>query len=253
MSDGFSLAAYGSIVEALRNDGYEFRTFTTVDPAARHVVMRHDIDMDIETALPMAELEAELGVPGIYFVLTQSELYSPFSARNRRALLQVLAAGHEVGLHFDVSLYPEATTDELDDLCAQECGALEAVIDRPVTMVSFHRPAPGLIGLDRPIGGRAHAYQPRYFADLAYRSDSRGRWNPLSPLERTAGEPAAMQVLTHPIWWTGPPEESVVQRLERLLADKRELLHAELAANCRPYAEHVGLADKGRTEPFSSR
>lgn len=253
MSDGFSLDAYRSIIQALSASGCHFRTFHDFDPAEHHVVMRHDIDMDIETALPMAELEAELAVPGTYFILTRSELYSPFSARNRRAMERLLASGHEIGLHFDVSLHPDAGIDELDELCAQECDTLGRAIDQPVTIVSFHRPAAGLIGLDRPIGGRAHAYQPRYFSQMAYRSDSRGRWNPLSPLERSPQDPPAMQLLTHPIWWTGPEDESVVERLERLLADKHALLHAELAANCRPYADHFGIEDKARTEPFSGR
>ena len=252
MSDGFSLVTYRAIAEALAAGGYEFHTFETFDVRAQHAVMRHDIDMDLDTALPLAELEMELGIPGSYFVLTRSELYSPFSTRGRTALREILAMGHEIGLHFDVSLHPDATSEDLDDLCHEECTALEQATGRSVTMVSFHRPAPGLIGLDRTIGGRMHAYQPRFFSEMAYRSDSRGRWNPLSPLERTEQDPPAMQILTHPIWWNSSPEETAVQRIERLLTAKGELLQAELAANCRPYAEHLGIADKARHEPFST-
>ena len=253
MSDGFSLRTYREIATALREDGYTFRTFHDFDPEARHAVMRHDIDMDLTTALPMASLEADLGIPGIYFVLTRSELYSPASTAGRGALRGLHDAGHEIGLHFDVSLYPQASTDDLDDLCSAECDVLEQITGRAVTMVSFHRPAPGLIGLDRTIGGRKHAYQSQYVTGMTYRSDSRGRWNPLSPLQRNEGDPPAMQILTHPVWWNSLAEETVVERLERLLDAKRDLWRSELAANCRPYAEHLGIEDKARTEPFSGR
>ena len=56
----------------------------------------------------------------------------------------------------------------------------------PVTMVSFHRPAPELLGHAAPLGGRAHAYQPRFFSDMGYCSDSRGRWGHGHPLEHPA-------------------------------------------------------------------
>ena len=251
MSDGFSLATYRSIVESLVADGYEFRTFHDFDPAARHAVMRHDIDMDLDTALAMSALESELGIRATYFVLTRSDLYSPFSARGRVAIAQLLEDGHEVGLHFDVSLHPEAGIEDLDDLCAHECAALATVTGQDVSIVSFHRPASALIGLDRTIGGRIHTYQPRFFSQMTYRSDSRGQWNPLSPLERAADDPPALQILTHPVWWNSASDEAVIARLDRLLAEKAAVLRSELAANCRPYAEHLGLSDKARTEPFS--
>ena len=142
--------------------------------------------------------------------------------------------GHRIGLHFDAALYPNDLAS-LDEACRRECDALEQLLGRAVEMVSLHRPAKTLLGLDRTLGGRAHCYQPRWFKHIGYCSDSRGAWghgHPLCHSAVTAGR--ALQLLTHPIWWTGDAG-TPVDKLTLFVDARTHLLRDELAAHCRVF------------------
>ncbi len=251
----FTLAGYRALLQAFLDRGYRVRTFDEAEPAERHLILRHDLDMSLEAALPVAEVEAQLGLSAVFFVLLRSEFYNPHTPRARGIIDRLRSLGHDVGLHFDASLYDQHDLDDLDRAAAAECAALERAMDAPVRMISFHRPAPALIGLDRLLAGRDHAYRPRYISDMGYCADSRGAWHHGHPLDHLAvAEGRALQLLTHPIWWTGTAEEGPVEKLERFLAERRTLLQQELAANCEPYRWHVGsTVDGDRTAVTSCR
>jgi hypothetical protein len=228
-SNEFSAAGYRALIRALLKRGYAVRGFVDADPGARHLILRHDIDMSIEAALPLAEMETSLGVGASYFVLLRSELYSPFAPSGLSALKRIAALGHEIGLHFDAALYPETA---LESAAEHECAILEAMTEGPVRTISFHRPAPSLLGRVGTLAGRRHAYEPRFFRDMGYCSDSRGRWRHGRPLDHPAiAEGRALQLLTHPIWWQGPPAAPPA-RLDALLDARMETLDRTLAAHC---------------------
>lgn len=242
--EDFTLDAYRRLLEALRGRGYAARGFADADPGERHVILRHDLDMSIGAALPIAGIERELGVRATYFVLVRTEMYNPFSRRAQALLGEIAGLGHEIGLHLDASPYGDDLA-ALDAAAAAECRVLETIIGRPVAVISFHRPAGALLGLEAEMAGRMHAYQPRFFRDMGYCADSRGAWRHGHPLEHPAlAEGRAIQLLTHPIWWTGAagaPE----QRLTRFLEDRFRFLDNELAAQCAAHkAEQRTKEDK---------
>ena len=164
----------------------------------------------------------------------------------RHVLQRILELGHQAGLHFDASLYA-GDRDSLEAACAEECGLLEACIGRPVEMVSFHRPAQALLGSESLLAARRHTYEPRFFREMGYCSDSRGDWHRGQPLAHAAvSDGRALQLLTHPIWWVALPGESVAQRLDRLSAEQHDRFRRELALHCEPYREALDLAfDRG--------
>ncbi len=245
MREDFSLDGYRRLVAALRERGYEVRGYGDAAPDAKHLILRHDIDMSIELAVALAGVERELGVSATYFALVRSELYNPFSGRGREGLRRLLALGHAVGLHFDAALHPD-DPDALEEACAEECGLLEACLGRPVEMVSFHRPAASLLGREATIAGRHHAYEPRFFRDMGYCSDSRGDWHHGHPLEHDAvAAGRALQLLTHPIWWVAEPGETEIARLERLAREQDEAYRRELAAQCEPFRATLARGSAG--------
>lgn len=232
----FSLSGYRDLIENFLARGYAVRDFEAADPSAKDLILRHDIDMSIDAARRLARIERDCGVSGSYFVLMRSGLYNPWSAASCEALHDIMGMGHAVGLHFDASLYPEDRAS-LDRACASECSALETVLDAPVTMVSFHRPSAVLLADPDPVGGRAHTYQPRFFTDIGYCSDSQGAWRFGHPLEHEAAcAGSALQLLTHPIWWQEDPASGPVETLDRFVARHQSAYRDELAANCKPYA-----------------
>jgi hypothetical protein len=234
MSAAFTPERYAELLRALLVRGYTVTGYAGAEPSSRHLVLRHDLDMSLQAAEPIAQVEAALGVGAHYFVLLRTEMYNPFSAAARATLDRIRGLGHEIGLHLDTSLYghdPEA----LEQAVARECGALEDAAGAPVRVVSFHRPAEALLGYGKTLAGRRHTYEPRFFKDIGYCSDSRGGWHHGAPLDHPAvAQGRALQLLTHPIWWTGAPSEPI-GRLGRFLEMRRALLDSELARNCSIY------------------
>ena len=159
----FTLAAYKVLLEALLDRGYEVRGYADADPQQRHLILRHDIDMSLEAALPVAEIENSLGLRAHYFVLLRTEMYNLFSARAREILLALRRLGHEIGLHLDASLYGNELA-ELDKAAEMECRVLEAATGAAVRTISFHRPAKSLLDYPQALAGRLHAYQPKFFS-----------------------------------------------------------------------------------------
>lgn len=231
MTIPFTLDGYDRLLHELLARDYLVRDFHDADPAARHLILRHDIDMSVDAARIMAEREAELGVRAVYFVLLRSELYNAWSEAAAAGLDAIAAAGHEIGLHFDASLYGEEA-DALDQAAAAECAVLETINGEPVRTISFHRPAPALQARAGAIAGRRHAYEPRFFTEMGYCSDSRGGWHHGAPLDNPAvANGTALQLLTHPVWWVGdatPPED----RLTSVLDGRLRALDQAMADNC---------------------
>ena len=235
MDSEFTLAGYRAIVEALLRKDYEVRGFADAESEKRHLILRHDLDMSIQMAVPMAELERSLGVAATYFVLMRTEFYNPYSPSSVRDLKRLLAWGHDIGLHFDPALYPEDRAI-LDKGAIEECVALESITGRPVNVISLHRPGKSqqgklIYGQKGTLGGRRQADEPIYFHNMAYCSDSRGGWHYGHPLEQGAvTEGRALELLTHPIWWISPGKDPA-EKLAQFLAQRNQVLDHAMGDN----------------------
>jgi len=237
MGTEFTLAGYETLIRHLFGLGYAVRGYADAVSTSPHLILRHDIDMSLHAAVAMAEREAAMGVTATYFVMLRSELYNPLSGDGLQAMGRLRDLGHEIGLHLDASLYADGegavTEAAIDDGAARECTILEAAIGSPVQVISFHRPAKALLGSPDPIAGRRHAYEPRYYSDMAYCADSRGAWHHGHPWDHPAvASLTALQLLTHPIWWCRDEPEEPSRRTARFLAERVAILDSELAVNC---------------------
>lgn len=224
----FSKEGYATLLNSLASFGYEVRRFSDADSASPHLILRHDVDISLAKAAEMAALERSLGVTSTYFVLLRTEMYNALSRDNLAAIEDIRAAGHDIGLHFDCSIYADNDA-ALDAAARKECDILERAIEAPISVVSFHRPAGGLIGRADRVGGRLSAYSARFVKDIGYVSDSRGEWRYGQPLDHPAvSARRALQLLTHPIWWMGF-QAMPVAKLDQFLAERESFLDEELA------------------------
>lgn len=228
-ANSFTPRGYAALLAALTGRGYAVRGFADADPAARHVILRHDVDFSLSAAGAMAEQESELGVRSTYFVLVRTEFYNPLSSEGLGTLARIASLGHAIGLHFDAALYDGA---DLNAAAAREADLLAQAVGGSIDLVSLHRPGPGHVGAAERLGGRLNAYGARFVREMGYCSDSRGGWHHGHPLWHPAvAAGRALHLLVHPFWWQAPalpPPE----RLKRFLAQRLQLLDRELARHC---------------------
>jgi len=242
----FSWNGYRQLIQAFVDQGYEIPPLSDFSPDKPHLLVRHDVDFSMKFALDIAHIEADMGWRAHYFVLLQTEFYNLCSPDDWNRLRLLIELGHDVGLHFDASRYSQ-DVGSLELATATECDVLEQILGRKVTNISFHRPAPSLLGLDRTLAGRDHLYRPRYFSDVAYITDSRGLFRYGHPLDHEAfAAKHAMQLVTHPIWWQEREPVDKMTILDDFLTDRMAILSAETIANCLPYAERKARADARR-------
>jgi hypothetical protein len=192
----FELGHYRELLEAARGGGYRFRFFEG-RPEPGDLFLRHDVDLMLEAAVELAELEAQEGVHATYFLMTESVFYNLASHEGRAALERLRELGHRVGLH---AVWPRAELEERFD---------------PV--VAWHNPDPDYVS--RPLDGLVNVMAPPWFSRETYRSDSNQRWRSGCPHEELAsGSFEWLQLLTHPeIWVYGGAtmRESMLSMLDR--------------------------------------
>ena len=210
MTCAFELTHYSELLDAARAGGYRFASFDR-DPTAGDLLLRHDVDLSLEAAIALAELEAEAGASATYFLMTQSVFYNLASPAGERAVERIRELGHRIGLH---AVWPRAELDERFD---------------PV--VAWHNPDPPY--MREPIDGAVNAMEERFSA--SYRSDSNQHWRSGCPHEDLrAGRFEWLQLLTHPEIWAyrgatmretmlAMLESERERRLEQLAADRIDL------------------------------
>jgi hypothetical protein len=206
MSCAFTLDHYGELLDAARVGGYRFAHFGE-PPGRGDLLLRHDVDLSLDAALRMAELETTAGASATYFLMTESVFYNLGSPEGRAAIGRLRQLGHRVGLH---AVHPNARLDERFD---------------PV--VAWHNPDPEY--MTKPIDGAVNVMQPEYFDPPTYRSDSNQRWRFGCPHEELrAGAFPWLQLLTHPEIWVYPGS-TMGQTMRAMLDAERERRLAQLA------------------------
>jgi hypothetical protein len=111
VSCAFDLDHYRELLEAAQAGGYRFAFFEDA-PQEGTVILRHDVDLSLDAALRLAELEADAGARATYFLMTGSVFYNLSSQEGEHALGRLRELGHRVGLH---AVYPRLDLDDRFD------------------------------------------------------------------------------------------------------------------------------------------
>jgi len=202
----FDLPHYQEILEAAKAGGYRFARFGE-GPGPRDLYLRHDVDLSLDAAIRMAELEHGLGASATYFLMTESVFYNLASREGVAALARLRELGHGVGLH---AVYPNAVLDERFD---------------PV--VAWHNPDPEY--MRAPVAGAINVMEDRYFDPATYRSDSNQHWRSGCPHDDLgAGTFPWLQLLTHPEIWAYEGE-TMGQTMRAMLEAEKERRLQQLA------------------------
>ena len=177
--------------------GYEFKLFDELESSYGTLVLRHDIDFDVELAYECAKIENELGIKSTYFFLLRSEFYNLFEIRTFELVRLIKGLGHEISIHFDPTLYEDFNVG-----LSTESSFFNHLFNVNIKIISLHRPNDFFLKYNLPISGISHTYQDAFFKDVKYFADSTGIWrfgNPLNSEEFNSKK--SIHLLIHPIWW----------------------------------------------------
>lgn len=233
----FSLGHYQRIISIIK-DNYKIRFFCDKPKNfGNQVYLRHDIDLDIDQAVIMAELETEAKIHATYFIQLTSCFYNPLSLENRKKINHISKLGHKLGLHFDHQSLEIGGRGEKDEVaiqfrCLSDFFEMENV-------VSFHRPPKETIGVERDLGhGVVNVYSSQFFQSehLEYISDSGGIWKAGCACKRieSLDKNKNVQLLIHPIWW-GSGFNDPNKTLQLYLQGGMRQLDGNLAKNIKTY------------------
>lgn len=212
----FTYDAYRGLLALLQQKGYGLSNYHNWESVSHSVVLRHDIDYSIDSAVRLGQLEYDLGVQSTYFVLLRTDFYNPASQHSLNMLRSLQSMGHEIGLHFDEKAYPEGTQEETVKRILKERDILERILETPVTTVSMHRPSKATLEADLQIPGMVNSYGKTFFHDFKYLSDSRRHWRePVLEIIRS-GEYERLHILTHAFWY-GKQEETIAAQLSNFI------------------------------------
>ena len=208
MSCTFDLGHYRELLDAATAGGYRFAAFDR-EPQEGDIFLRHDVDLSLEAALSLAQLEQERGARATYFLMTESVFYNLDSQLGRDTLARLRELGHAVGLH---AVHPRAQFDERFD---------------PV--LAWHNPDAEYV--HDPVDGAVNVMQAPWFTRGKYRSDSNQHWREGCPHEELrTGAFEWLQLLVHPEIWVYEGE-TMGETMRAMLDAKREDLVSYLAGD----------------------
>ena len=202
MKTNFTLESYADLLKYFQKK-YKFYSFKEFDNAASDnaIILRHDIDISLKYAFKIAELEASLGIKSTYFLLFSSQYYNILDSENIEIAKKIKQLGHEVGLHYDVSVIKKGGEQNPHLLFDAQIKLLSTLIENPITAIAMHNPS--VLGEDLfRKENYLNVYHKKFTEEIAYFSDSCMAWrdNFVQHLDDN-NFPNRFQLLIHPILW----------------------------------------------------
>lgn len=93
----FTINTYKLLLEALKNQDYQFQTFEQYlnHPATKSIVIRHDVDARPQNSLQLAIIEAQLNIKGTYNFRAKPQSW------DEEIIKEIAKQGHEIGYHYE--------------------------------------------------------------------------------------------------------------------------------------------------------
>ena len=217
----FSMQSYRNLLTSALDVGYEFISFVKAqnltkekpDQNSGTCILRHDIDVNVNFALKMAQLEHDLGISSTYFFMFRSPFYNLSSRYSQDCVEKIIDLGHEIALHYDLgydALKGYSSSRSIREINCQ-IAWMEELFFCDVASVSFHQPSQALLKDGINISPKLNTYEKNLKSKYAYFSDSNRN---ISLLRRYKNKgnlkdkellsvryPEDIQLLIHPIWW----------------------------------------------------
>ena len=102
----FSKRNYIKLLRDFKKNGYSFKNFYNFKNK-NNVILRHDIDFDLNAAVEIAKIEKKEKIRSNFFFMVTSFFYNATSKFNIDRILKIQKLGHHIGLHFNIHNYKD--------------------------------------------------------------------------------------------------------------------------------------------------
>ncbi|MGC6422227.1 MAG: hypothetical protein ACON47_09810 [Flavobacteriaceae bacterium] len=197
------------------------------------VLLRHDIDLSIPSALEIALIEHSFSFKSTFFINIHSDFYNVFEKKSILTLKKIIDLNHSIGIHFDSTYWDIENETELEKKLLLEKTIIKDFLGVEPKSFSFHNPTKEILLYDRDTyAGLKNAYSNDIKKTYKYCSDSNGYWRHENMFDVVIkGNYNDLHLLTHPGWWRNDaikPREKVYQiikaRGEDVLKDYDKIL-----------------------------
>lgn len=213
--EDFTIHHYIEILKSLKTN-YVVSQYHNYIKDQKFAILRHDIDFSPQRALRIANVEFQEGIQSTYFIHIHSEFYNVFEENIYHIILNIIALGHDIGIHFDTHFYSIDSKDSIVSNLNFEKELLEKLFATSIKSFSFHNTNPFILSCqDHDYAGLINTYSSYFQKEVTYCSDSNGYWKYSRMYDLiSSGSAPNLQLLTHPEWWQEEPM-SPWQRIKR--------------------------------------
>lgn len=230
----FSFKHYREIMRSINQKGYKTISFYE-ECSSKHVLVRHDVDIDLDSALEIARIERQENVKATYYIWINSPFYNIFERRYSKIINEILSLGHDIGLHFDETAYEIICEEDILKYIEKECFIINSYFGIQIRSISFHRPSKYVLENNLALGKYINTYSNKYFKEYKYISDSNGIWRDGCGCNLfSENKFDRIQLLTHPIWWKQNHMDGN-KRLINYVQFKLDKLEGDLNSNIKRY------------------
>ena len=180
------------------------------------VLLRHDVDADLQAAVEMARLESNHGIYSTYFMLDTADYW-----QNKHELLtsieSILYYGHEIGWHNNVTTRHIRTQRPIPELINEALNVLRLSGADVIGTASHGDPLCHDYNYvnyqvwntcPHPTERSVHSlsdfgldYEAYFIRRTHYISESGGIWRQCDDIADFKDKGGVLQVLIHPQWW----------------------------------------------------
>jgi hypothetical protein len=215
----FTRANYRSLIRMAKKD-YSFKLFTDdIKSPSGTLLLRHDVDMSLQAALKLAQIEQQENVRSTYFILLTGAFYNVFEKENFDCIKKIIELDHAIGVHFDPVFYQIIDENVMINKLTFERNVLQSLFNISIDTFSFHNPTPNILSNRKSrYGDLINTYSDQIQKNFFYCSDSNGYWrhNRLKDVLENQ-KPTNLQLLLHPEWWTEEtlsPHQKIMRAIE---------------------------------------
>ena len=222
------------LINILNVNNYSFeKSISKMLEGKNKIFLRHDVDLSLEIANKMANIQLEAGIKGIFFIMINSPFYNIFEANKKNILREISGKGFEIGLHANIE--KTGNRDFIEREVQLQKKILEWTVEKPISLVSFHQPT----SIEKHYQLRDQTLFNTYKLKqlgIEYFSDS-NRTLDLPGLLDAINLRKSIQLLLHPAWWLCDLEKPS-DIWEKLIKCKMEEIRAILRSTERTYRDN---------------